>query len=472
MKLQPSLIALLLALLTDCTPQYKVTRRLASLPDIFPDYCGVTVPQQIAPLHFRVNARAGEAVGARFVSDNGEETTVSASDGSVCISRSRWQALLDGAGKVTVEVMVKQGDAVCAYRPFDILVSPDPIDPYIAYRKIEPGYTNWYKMGLYQRQLSTFDEEPLVENTSTGNNCINCHTFCQADPRKMAFHMRGEMAGTWLLQGDGRPVKCFAGNDTVRSLVYPSWHPSGRFIAYSTNDTHQTFHSSSANRIEVFDEKSDIVVLDLDPGAPQLFSSPLIATASSWETYPCFSPDGKTLYFCTADSVAMPQRYKEVKYSICSIAFDAAKKKFGDRVDTLLSARTVGKSMVMPRVSPDGKWMVVTVSDYGCFPIWHHEADLYIVNLRTRAVRPLAAANSRDTESYHSWSSNGRWLLFASRRVNGLYTMPYLCHIAPDGRASKPFLLPQDDTDYYDRCLKSYNIPEFVKGKIHLSTPR
>lgn len=162
----------------------------------------------------------------------------------------------------------------------------------------------------------------------------------------------------------------------------------------------------------------------------------------------------------------MPRRYKDVKYSVCSIAFDAGKKSFGSRVDTLFSARMTGKSAVMPRISPDGKWMVVTVADYGCFPIWHHEADLCIINLKTHEAQPLTAANSRDTESYHSWSSNGRWLVFGSRRVNGLYTMPYICHVDGKGKASKPFLLPQKSTDFYDKCLKSFNIPEFVKGKV------
>lgn len=109
--------------------------------------------------------------------------------------------------------------------------------------------------------------------------------------------------------------------------------------------------------------------------------------------------------------------------------FDAAHHAFGTEVDTLFSARLTGKSAVMPRISPDGKWLVATVADYGCFPIWHHEADLYIINLQTKKCQPLSAANSRDTESYHSWSSNGRWLLYASRRVNGLYSMPYIVHI-------------------------------------------
>ena len=74
--------------------------------------------------------------------------------------------------------------------------------------------------------------------------------------------------------------------------------------------------------------------------------------------------------------------------------------------------------------------------------------------------------NSDDVESYHSWSSNSRWLVFSSRRIDGLYTRPYLVHIDENGKTGKPFVLPQEDPDFYSRFMFSYNIPEFVKGKV------
>jgi hypothetical protein len=61
------------------------------------------------------------------------------------------------------------------------------------------------------------------------------------------------------------------------------------------------------------------------------------------------------------------------------------------------------------------------------------------------------------------------------RRVtihDGLYTRPFIAHVDKDGKASKPFLLPQDDVDSYMRLMKSFNVPEFVKGKIKMSPYR
>ena len=186
----------------------------------------------------------------------------------------------------------------------------------------------------------------------------------------------------------------------------------------------------------------------------------------AFETFPTFSPDGRTLYFCTAEARSMPHEYSEVKYNLCSIAFDPVTRSFGSKIDTLYNVRENGKSVSFPRVSPDGKFLLFTLSGYGNFSIWHKDADLYLLDIESGFFHPLLNANSTDTESYHSWSSNNRWIVFSSRRIDGLYTRPYFAYIDESGNASKPFLLPQEDTDFYHRFMKSYNIPEFITGKV------
>lgn len=60
-------------------------------------------------------------------------------------------------------------------------------------------------------------------------------------------------------------------------------------------------------------------------------------------------------------------------------------------------------------------------------------------------------------------------MVMASRQDDGLYTRPYIVHIDADGKVSKPFLLPQSDAAYYLRTMKSYNIPEFTRGKVNVT---
>lgn len=432
-------------------------------PRIFPDYAGVTLPVNIAPPNFRLegnHARARATLEA-----DGERIVVSARDGAFRLPRRGWRRLCAAAagGEITVTVETLGRDGI-RYAPFVIRVSEDTVDPYMVYRLIEPGYETWGEMGIYQRCLESYREDPVIETSSAGYGCVNCHTFCAHDPDMMLFHMRQAHPGTMLLRGGRIERLNTATPETLSSAVYPSWHPSGRYIAFSVNITKLITLPDGNNRVEVFDSASDVVVYDAE--RHEIFTAPHLSRGDRFETFPSFSPAGDRLYFCSADSVEMPARYKDAHYSLCSVAFDAASGRIGTEVDTLYNARTAGRSVSFPRVSPDGAFMLYALSDYGSFSIWHRDADLRMVDLRNGREVETAAINSPEAESYHSWSSNSRWVLFNSRRIDGLYTHVYMAHVAEDGTLSKPFLLPQRDPDFYRTFMKSYNIPEFVRGRV------
>ena len=158
-----------------------------------------------------------------------------------------------------------------------------------------------------------------------------------------------------------------------------------------------------------------------------------------------------------------PVDYDQVKYSLCRVAFDESTGKIGEQVDTLVSADVTGKSVTWPRPSYDGRYLMYTQLDYGYFSVWHPEADLYLLDLKTGERRAMSEVNSQRSESFHNWSANSRWFLFTSRRDDGLYTRIYLSSIDENGHATKPFLLPQHDPkNYYRRLLYSYNTPDFT----------
>jgi hypothetical protein len=70
--------------------------------------------------------------------------------------------------------------------------------------------------------------------------------------------------------------------------------------------------------------------------------------------------------------------------------------------------------------------------------------------------------NSAYSESWHSWSSNSRWIAFSSRRQGGFFTRCYLSYVDRAGRAHKPLVVPQEDPAFYDSFLKSQCVPELV----------
>jgi len=449
-----------------CSNPVEISKHTDKEITIFPDYTGVTIPANIAPLNFKLADYAGEE--ACVVLQCGDKSlTVHAQKGKFDIPSGKWKELLQAArGKeITATIGVKEGKEWVGYKPFSIRVANEPVDSYLAYRLIEPGYTLWAEMGIYQRNLENFSEEAIIENKMTGQNCMNCHSFRMQSPDQMLFHMRGTYPATYIVGRDNIEKLNTKTPQTISALVYPSWHPSGKYIAFTTNDTKQTFHSNDRNRIEVFDNASDVLVYDVDKH--ELVTTPLLYSKEAFETFPTFSPDGKTLFFCTATAQEMPAAYNKVKYSLCSIGFDPETRTFGSEVDTLYHGPEQDKSISFPRVSPDGKYLLYTLSSYGNFSIWHKDADLYMLNLETKEHYPLGRANSEDVESYHSWSSNSRWIVFSSRRIDGLYTRPYLAYIDDSGEAHKAFLLPQKNPDYYHKFLKSYNIPEFITGKVN-----
>ena len=300
--------------------------------------------------------------------------------------------------------------------------------------------------------------------------CINCHNYQQYNPDRMQFHARENLGGT-VIAYDGKVRKINMKNDNLLSAgVYPAWHPWLKLIVYSTDKTQQTFHTVNPNKIEVYDTKSDLIAFDVEKNeVTNIENDP-----NELEVFPFWAPDGKTLYYCSAHfeyqdtidpGVEFMQRAEQVKYNLYKKSFNPETLQFGPR-EIVFDASAMDKSATFPRISPDGRYLMFTLAEYGVFHIWHHDADLWLMDLNTREARAMAELNSPDTESYHSWSSNGRWVVFSSRRYDGNFTRPFFAHVDKSGKCTKPFELPCADPDYHRQFLRSYNIPEFMEGPV------
>ena len=166
-----------------------------------------------------------------------------------------------------------------------------------------------------------------------------------------------------------------------------------------------------------------------------------------------------------------PVQFKDEKYNLCRIAFDPEKGTYGDKVDTLFNAVAMGKSLTWPRPSYDGKYILFTLTDYGYFSIWHEESDQWLLDLQTGEAREMKEMNSPRADSYHNWNVNSHWVVFTSRRDDGLYSRLYISCIDNEGRAHKPFMLPQrNPKKYYDGSVYSFNTPDFTKRKVDFDT--
>lgn len=447
-----------MALAVSCMPAADET--CDALPSIEPDYVGVTVPKNIAPLDFCVPG--ADAVRAEITGFEGKRIKVSSRSRDVIIPVRKWHELLRDSDSLSVEVTASTGGKTVRYAPFGIRIAEEA-DRYLTYRLIEPGYEVWDEMGLYQRDITSFKETPIVLNTQLENGCVNCHNTCNGDPSRFVFHSRVECAGTYVFLPDGAFRLGGKLPETISAPVYPQWHPSGEYIAFTNNITKQSFHTKELDRIEMFDEKSDVIIYDLKRNA--IVTRPELRTEDHYENYPTFSPDGRKLYFCSAPMFEMPREYSKVHYSLCSVDFDPGTATIGSVVDTLWNASERGGSVTVPRVSPDGRFLLFTRSESGQIFISHRDADLYLIDLQDGRIFPAEGANSTEAESYHSWSRNSRWIVFSSKRLDKVYTRLFVAHVDENGKTDKAFLLPQKRYSDNLSRLWAYNVPEFVTAR-------
>ena len=163
----------MLAALLSCSDSVKVSRTLDAMPAIFPDYNGVVIPPNMAPLNFALD---DQDAGSRAVfSFGGQQFEVKGEKGSIVIPPSKWKNLLESAAgdSIQVTVQVKQGNEWVAYSPFTIRVAPEKVDSYLAYRLIDPG-SSPEKSRAYE--IASYSD-PACKTNGNSHSCFHSSYF-------------------------------------------------------------------------------------------------------------------------------------------------------------------------------------------------------------------------------------------------------------------------------------------------------
>ncbi|RPH97401.1 MAG: hypothetical protein EHM72_13620 [Calditrichaeota bacterium] len=447
-------------------------QEIAEEPTIYPEFQDVTIPPNIAPLNFIIK-EAGAKYIVRFESLNSKPLQIKSRSGVITIPAEPWRRLLSKNKGQTLQIYVytRQKNAGWnRYQAIKLHIAEENIDSHLVYRLIKPLYVYWDKMGIYERDLTTFRERALYLNRNTGDNCVNCHSFSAHHPDKMILHCRAGAVGTAMLLAINNQVyKIDTTTDFNRAVAYRAWHPNGKFIAFSANTVNQFFHATGENR-DVYDKASDIVIYDIRNN--MMTTSPSISGEGQMETYPEWTPDGSFLYYCSTPSLDNYSKtehpYRNIKYDLMRIRCHIETGEWGEPEPVLISSQ-FGMSITHPKISPDGRFLVFCMSDYGNFSIYKPNSDLYLLDVESGEYHNAEILNSDKSESYHSWDSSGHWLVFSSKREDGLCARPYIAHFDDSGHFQKPFVMPQKDPEMYQRLLKTYNVPELVDGPVEIS---
>jgi len=187
------------------------------------------------------------------------------------------------------------------------------------------------------------------------------------------------------------------------------------------------------------------------------------------QSNPTWSPDGKYVVFArtktygrdvvaNARTVLLSEKdvpefienKEPFKFDLYRVPFNDGK---GGKAEPIEGASHNGKSNYFAKFSPDGKWIVFCKAEN--YMLLMPDSELYIIPAQGGEARRLRA-NTPRMNSWHSWSSNGRWLVFSSK-ANTAYTQLFLTHIDADGESTPPVVLER-----FTGTDRAANIPEFV----------
>lgn len=443
--------------------------QVSAPPKIKPDYSGIVIPPNIGPLNFVIH-EPGTGYYVKAYSAEGTPLKVYSKTGRIEFSRRKWQKLLsvNPGKKLYIDIYVKsKGNGWVRHENIVNTIAEEPIDPYVAYRIINPLYNFTNNTAIHQYDLENNKESLIIKGKSFYSGCVNCHSFLNYDPETMLLGFRNIVYGMSTL---------FASNGRVKKLGikfgHTSWHPSGKVAAYSIYRVKQFFHHARREVRDVVELDSALAYYLLDKQVAK--TTPEFADKERLETQPVWSPDGKYLYFVSAPVLwenrkkLPPENFEKVQYDLMRISYDVETDTWG-KLETFLSAEQTGKSILIPRFSPDGRFMLVSMCDYSCFALFQPSSDLYLIDMETGKYSDLEEANSNHSEAWHGFSSNSRWIVFSSKRPEGVFTRLYFSYIDKTGKSSKAFIMPQSDASFYESSYRIYNVPEFISGPVKIS---
>lgn len=442
------------------------TVKLGRQPRLYPDYSQTVIPANIAPLNMLIMEDA-ERYTLRITAGNGTQIQISGRSRTIRIPISKWQAVLEASkgGQISAELTIRSEGRWFVFEPVTIYVAQEKIDRFIVYRTMHPTHQHVAsQIKIVCRDLASFDQQVLIDGSRLDNACINCHSFPANRPDRMLIGVRSTSYGVvTLASSDGNAQKIAA------KFGYTSWHPTGQLAVFSINNLPMFYHAARPEPRDTVD--LDSMIAYFDPRTGSISTIPQLARKELLETWPCWSADGRYLYYCCAQRLwqdgtqVPPDTYNRIRYDLMRIPYDPNTGTWG-QPELVLAADRLGQSIAMPRCSPDGRWISFCGCDYGFFPTWQEESDIYLLDLKSGAYRRLDILGQH-SQSWHCWSSNSRFLVFSSKQQDGQFTRIMISFIDQQGNPHSPLVIPQADPGIYRSTLWAYNTPELL-----ISAPR
>ena len=398
-----------------------------------------------------------------------------------------WKAMKRASvsGPVTVTVLGLDPDDPS--RPLSrgevkLRTSSDPVGALIFYRDLPLPFIHALKnLSLIRWRLgdvsSARPPRTLLKDMKV---CANCHSFTP-DGKTLAMDVDyANDKGSYVITAIAPQTvltrdKVISWSDYRREDKHRTFgllsqiSPDGRYVASTVRDRSVFSPIPDLHYSQRFFPIKGILAV-YDRRGKRFFSLAGADEPRYVQSNPVWAPDGKTILFARTEAyelkhlkdrkAAVIRREeareffvggKKFRYDLYRMPFNAGA---GGEAAAVPGASGNRKSNYFPRFSPDGKWIVFCQAD--SFMLLQPDSLLYIMPAEGGTPRQMRCNSPGKMNSWHSWSPNGRWLVFASK-ANGPYTQLWLTHVDADGHDAPPVLL-----EWFTAPDRAANIPEFV----------
>ncbi len=450
---------------------------------------GATIPVNICPLNIAYPNRATTSITLTDSTGKTIATHKQYFSKTFKASEKKWRKWLQQAYKGSITI--SHGSTKHSYH------IAEAIDPYASYRKtlFSSDVKNMY---IGERNLTNFTERKLIISSTkedTTSTCINCHIPKNNNNNYSLVHVRPgrpgvvRYPGTYLII-DGKVQRLSPEWDTLKAfarLAYYDFHPTKEKIVFSTNSDvgAERFATNQGYEYYMIDRLGIIVLYDIATNS--LTTSKSVSDASKWEyANPIWNASGTEIYFLRGGKLEFEKPWKYL-FDLCRAEYDSATNTFKE-AEVVFPFSECGVSATQPKQVPGtNKWIITVHESTGSSPR-PGDGDLYILDLDQKQNTPfqigvtptkiktctlppnkyakitaLKEVNSADAEMYHSFSSNGKWMIFSSSRLTGEQNYPHIVYMDKNGNFGKPFAMPQKEPFFFSKNASGYVIPNLSK---------